>query len=126
MRMFFNSPDIALQRIEALLKRPLSEEEAAEIAQFERGRLLAPLVNFPGWEIAMATLESFATDTNETLMSMTPGDPAVPTAHAAAHAARQVYDKFRRAINDAVDASHQTPSAMIEAFQNSEVPVESQ
>lgn len=118
--------DVAFSRVEALLNRPLTEEEQAEIDLWNKGKALAQVVNFPGWEVAMATLESFAQDTSETVLDMTPGDPAVPTAHAAAYAARQIAFKFKQSIQNAIDASHQTPSAMIEAFQNSEVPVESQ
>lgn len=123
--MFLNDPDVAITRLEALLKRPLSEEEVMEISQFEKGRVLAQIVHFPGWDVAIATLESFSTDTAETLLNMVPGDPHVGTAHAAAYAARDVFYKFKQAIQGAIDASSTVPAVMVEAYKNSEMPADS-
>jgi len=90
----------------------LSPEERAEIDLHQKGRALAQKVNFPGWQVALEMLQSYVLKATEVLVNMTPGDPAVPTAQAAASAASQIYSKFVQDVQAAISASEQTPEVL--------------
>jgi len=90
----------------------LTDEERYEIDLYNRGRDLAHLVPSPGWDTALAMLQSYPANAVRDLMGLAPGDPAVETAHAAASGAAQVVAHFIQDVQNAVDASRQMPDAL--------------
>ena len=74
-----------------------------ELRLFETGRQLRAVVNTSAWEIVIDTLKSYKDQAIEDLVNLVPGDPTVPTAHAAASALSQQFINFQRDINNALD-----------------------
>lgn len=113
-------------RIGTRLGRELTEEEAAEVDLWEQGRELQHLVNLPGWDVALKMLASYAQHANDDLLSLAPGNPAVPQAHAAAAALRDLYVKFIQDVQNAINQD--TPAVMQAAVRSGgayEIPVSS-
>ena len=80
-----------------------------ELLLYERGRQLRPLIGSPAWEIAIDTLRAYKDDAVEALLNLAPGDPTVPTAHAAAAALADQFVKFQQDINLAVEFAAKPP-----------------
>lgn len=106
--------DSADQIISSLeqLNGPVSEEEKAEIDLHQKGRALAQVVNFYGWEVALEMIQSYVTGSVSALVNLAPGDPTVPTAHAAASAMNDFYIKFVQDVQIAIEASSKTPEVL--------------
>ena len=80
---------------------------------YERGGMLRSVVNTPTWEIIIDTLKAYKESARDELMRLLPGDPTVPTAHAATYAVEDLFFKFQQDINKAIDfASHPSEEFM--------------
>jgi hypothetical protein len=89
----------------------LAEEDMLAIDQWKRGQELRN-IGSEGWQIIFDTLERYADVANDDLLRMTPGDPNVMTAHAAASAVRQVSSLFKDDVTSAIAASYDMPDAL--------------
>lgn len=85
------------------------EELDRELAVYEKGRQLRAIVNTPAWEIVIDTLKAYRDEATERLLGLAPGDPVVPTAHAAASALVDQFSKFEQDIKNAVDFAAKPP-----------------
>lgn len=74
-----------------------------DLNTYERGRQLRPLVNSPLWEILVDSLESYRDNANQELVNLAPGDPTVPTVHAAVSAIYDLVAKFQQDVHAAVN-----------------------
>lgn len=90
----------------------LAEDQLLEIEQWQRGRELRNVVNTEAWQIITDTLKRYSDVAVEELLRIAPGDPAVPTAHAAASALVQQYKSFMEDVTVAVQSSYQVPDAL--------------
>ena len=88
-----------------------------ELEIYERGRTLRPVVGSEAWQILLETLKSYKDKAEDELFALPPGDPSVPTAHAAASALRQQYYFFQDDIQKAVDFAAK-PSAELTDYLN--------
>lgn len=78
-----------------------------DLELYELGRQLRSVINSPGWEVIMLTIQQYVAETTEALLALPPGDPEVPTAHAAASALKDFLHKFRQDIKRAVDFANE-------------------
>jgi hypothetical protein len=101
-----------IPNIQEIQGRVLEEGEIAEIEQWKRGQKLRGVVNSEEWQILLDTLQRYADSSVETLLGLPPGDPSVPTAHAAASALVQQRRLFEEDVNAAVQASYEMPEAL--------------
>lgn len=90
----------------------LSEDEIEQIEQWKRGRQLQAIVHTEGWSILRDTLKRYADSAVDALLRLAPGDPTVPTAHAAASALAQQYRIFMEDIDSAIAAGEQVPEVL--------------
>jgi hypothetical protein len=109
------SADILAAELGETLGDGLTDEDRHELDLWEKGRELQSIVNTRGFEIVLAVLQQYVDLTNQTLIEMSPGDPDVIPAHAAASALYDLNIKFRQDINAAVEASHRSPNALKKA-----------
>lgn len=109
------SADMLAQELEETLSDGLTEEDRYELEMWENGRELQSIVNTRGWDIVLATLETYVAKANADLIGMAPGSPDVVTAHAAVSAANDLVNKFKQDIHAAVEASHRSPKALKKA-----------
>ena len=79
---------------------------------YEKGRKLRKFVLDPDWEIVIQVLQDYRDKYRDALVSLAPGDPQVPLAHAAASASNDIFDYFTKSINDAVDFSNKPPGEL--------------
>jgi hypothetical protein len=86
--------------------RVLTEDEQIEIAEWRKGFELRTVVQSDAWEILKDTLKDYVDKADFALRQLAPGDPAVPTAHAALSALDQMYRYFIYDIEAAVEKSH--------------------
>jgi hypothetical protein len=87
-----------------------TDQVLIEYEQYEKGRKLRSLVGQPGWETVLQVLRDYRDKAKDDLIDLQPGDPTVPTAHAAASAVSQVVNYFEQDINNAIEiASHPSP-----------------
>jgi len=68
------------------------------------------------WEIILDTLASIRDTAQDDVFELSPGDPIVPTAHAAASALTQAYRVFKEGIEKAIEFSVH-PSEELKAYQ---------
>jgi|HubBroStandDraft_3_1064219.scaffolds.fasta_scaffold267965_1 hypothetical protein len=102
-----------IREIEALNGKALSAEEQAEVESWQRGRALAHQVNSPGWDAVLEILQGYATAYGESCVRTDPGETnKVLAAHAVAYAADRIYRLFIEDVQNYVEASQHTPSAM--------------
>lgn len=78
------------------------EQVEQELEAYEKGRQLKTLVHTPGWEIVVDMLKSYRDKAFDQLTSLIPGDPSVPTAHAAASALKQQFEYFMADLDNAI------------------------
>jgi len=90
----------------------LPEEDMLAIEQWKRGQELRNIVHTEAWQIVLDTLQRYADVAVEDLLGLTPGDPAVMTAHAAASALVQQNKLFKEDVDTAVAASYEMPDAL--------------
>lgn len=83
------------------------EQLEQDIEVYERGRLLRSIVITPAWDVIIDTLRTYKDVAVSDLLSLAPGDVTVPTAHAAAAALTEQFDKFQQDIKNAVDFAAQ-------------------
>lgn len=93
----------------------LSEEDEVSIALWQKGKDLEQLSRFQGWTVALEMIGQMVRDANDDLLDLAPGDPRVPTAHAAASALADFFRKFRQDIDTAIRASTQPPDCLLRA-----------
>ena len=87
-------------------------EQQDDVVNWRRGCALRSLVKSPEWEILCDTLKSYADSAELDLFRLPPGDPAVPTAHAAWSALKQVAFKFKANVEKCVEESFKTPESI--------------
>lgn len=75
----------------------------SELELYELGRQLRLVVISPAWEILIDVLNQYREKAKDELMSLAPGDPTVPTVHAASSAVWDVVEKFQQDVMSAVD-----------------------
>lgn len=80
-----------------------------ELLLYDRGRHLRQVVGSPSWEIILDTLKAYKDEAVEGLLSLSPGDPTVPTAHAAASALVDQFVKFQQDTNRALEFAANPP-----------------
>lgn len=88
-----------------------------ELALYERGRQLRVVHNTPAWETLVGVLEDYRDRALRQLVDLAPGDPTVPTTHAAASALDDLVAKFQQDINHAIDTAAE-PSDELTAYLN--------
>ena len=101
-----------------------SEEEQADIELYTKGRALAQMVGFEGWQVVLEMLSAYVLGAARALIDIPPGDERVSTAHAAASALDDLYHKFLQDIQNAVNHSSQPPDALKRKIRSA-MPVES-
>ena len=95
----------------------LSPDQVAEIELWEKGRALAQVSAFPGYQIILEILQSQPTQAMADLMKIKPGDnDRILAAHAVAYAANEGYINSVNAINAAIEASKTTPDVVKDGF----------
>lgn len=67
------------------------------------------------WEIILDTFASIRDTAQDDVFALPPGDPTVPTAHAAASALTQAYRSFKKGIEDAIEFAAK-PSEELRAY----------
>jgi hypothetical protein len=82
----------------------LSELEA-QISLYEKGRALRIVTTHPGWETVIQVLRDYRDKAVQALVDLPPGDPTVPTVHAAASALDDQFVKFQQDISAAIEAA---------------------
>lgn len=94
-----------------LLDEPQVDSEMLrqDLELYERGRRLRVIYNTPVWDILIDTLKAYVDGTLDQLGKLPPGDPTVPTAHAAWSALNQVYTNFQNDVQNAVDLAAHPP-----------------
>jgi hypothetical protein len=107
--------DIIISRLEAVLNRPLTEEDKEELKLWDRGRVLGQIVHTDAWAILLDTIKVKVDRAVATLLDLPPGHPDVPTAHAAASALTQFSIQIQQDVNDAIAASMEQPQVLREA-----------
>lgn len=93
-----------------------------ELATYERGRQLKTVHNTPAWETLIGVLEDYRDRALRQLVDLAPGDPTVPTAHAAASALDDMVAKFQQDINHAIDTAA-NPSPELTEYLNGAIEV---
>lgn len=85
-----------------------------EFEVYQQGRMLRTVVHTPAWEIVIDTLKSYRDKAIADLMALAPGDPNVPTAHAAAAALDDQFGKFQQDIANAVRMADQPSLELVD------------
>jgi len=85
-----------------------------DLSLYDMGRSLRAVVHTPGWEIVLDTLKSYKDQAVEDLVALAPGDPTVPTVHAAASALSDQFSKFQQDIDRAIEFAANPPEALQE------------
>jgi hypothetical protein len=117
--------NLLVTRLEDALKRQLEPEERYEIEQWDRGRTLAQVTD-AAWQVMFDTLKSYADNSTEDLVSMSPGNEKLKEQHAITYALNDLYVKFQQDVRSAISASTQIPRVMrMAASYVAEVPPES-
>ena len=79
----------------------------SDLSLYEYGLELRTVYGTTAWEVIVDTIRSYVDRTKERLIALPPGDETVPTAHAAASALNDLYNKFLEDTKSAVDfANH--------------------
>lgn len=92
--------------------RGVSEEEAAEIQLWQKGKALAQQVQSFGWNVVEEMIHDYVQNATEQLLNLAPGDPTVLQAHAAASALADFERKLRQDVATAVEAARTIPAAV--------------
>lgn len=97
--------DVTIENIEQAVGRPLSEEEQTEVILWQKGKALQQLSAFPGWQVVLEMLESYAQNSTDECVRTDPGQPdEVRANQAVAFAMRRVVNSLLSDINAAVNA----------------------
>lgn len=99
-------------KLGAQIGASLTEDEQIEIEQWTNGKELEHLASLPGWQIIRNMLASYANDATASLLKLAPGDPAVPTAHAAWKTAQDIRDFFDMDVRRAIEAGREVPDVV--------------
>lgn len=111
--------DEIISRLENLRGVPVTDEERYEVEQWEKGRVLAPLVMHPGWDTAIGILRGQAERAVVDLLNTTPTDvDAVRAAHAVAYATNSTFQSFLILIDSAIQASKSTPRVIQDGYRS--------
>jgi len=111
------SVQIDTAKIERILDRPLTEEEAYETELFNKGRLLQHLVAQPGWPVVLEMLQKYVKGALEELANISPADEAkVKAQHAVVFALSALYNRFIQDVDIAIDASRRPPETITQAL----------
>lgn len=106
-----DSAAMMMDRLEEYIGRELTQDERNEIEVWQKGKALAPLTGFYGWEVVMEMLRSYAEDAIQRLIVTDPGDTTnIVGFHAAAYAANKIYHNFATDVKNAIDKK--TPEIM--------------
>lgn len=81
-------------------------ELEAQLDLYEKGRALRIVTTHPGWETVIQVLRDYRDKAVQALVDLPPGDPTVPTVHAAASALDDQFVKFQQDINSAIEAAN--------------------
>lgn len=92
-----------------------TEDEALEIEQWKRGMELRSVVSTDAWQVLKDTLSDYVDKADRELRQMLPGDPNVPTAHAALSALDQMVKVFVQDVETA--ASQPVPDVLRQVYQ---------
>lgn len=87
-----------------------------ELDLYEKGRILKA-VSPDAWGIIFDTIREYAEAATRDLKKLTPGDPAVPAAHAAWYALQDFAEKFPQDIQSAANAAA-NPSPQLRKYVN--------
>jgi hypothetical protein len=90
-------------------------EIEAQLGLYEKGRALRIVTTHPGWETVIQVLRDYRDKAVQALVDLPPGDPTVPTVHAAASALDDQFVKFQQDINSAIEAANH-PSEEVAAW----------
>lgn len=123
------SPLQPVEYVDYLGLVPDPEQDAIQLENqldlYEKGRKLRKFVLDPDWEIVIQVLQDYRDKYRDALVSLAPGDPQVPLAHAAASASNDIFEYFTKSINDAVDFSNKPPGELKSAIHEIRRAVES-
>lgn len=90
----------------------LNEDELEQIRAWQLGVQLRSVVHTEGYQLLNGMLKDYVEGAAFSLIKLAPGDPTVPTAHAAASALRDLYNKFQQDIENAIIASESVPESL--------------
>jgi hypothetical protein len=94
----------------------LPEYELGELEQWKMGNKLRSIVGTEGWELAIDMLKQYEEKAKAELFSLAPGDPNVPTVHAAASALVQCNRLFLEDVAAAIESSNRVPDVLKNAL----------
>lgn len=111
MSRISDSAKIAINQLETLHNRSLEPEEKNEVEIWLKGRALAQVVGFPGWEVAIEMLQSYAEKEIQDLIKTDPAEKEkILSYHAVAFAADGIFRRFTEDTKNFVEASRNTPN----------------
>ena len=109
-------------QFESIIGRELRDEEKDKITLWEKGRLLAQILQSPVWQVVLEMLQSYPVHSLERLAAMDPGDrDGVLAEQAVAYAGNRIFLNFQEDVAHAVEASRSAPdfvSAALKGFKN--------
>ena len=106
--------DLIRNRVEQSLGRELAPEEFAEIQIWDRGKRLASVVNYEGWNDVVEMLKGYVEKADRELREIPPWKKEeASVAHAILFAANEVVTTFLRDVQMAIQAER--PAALEEA-----------
>ena len=91
-------------------------ELEAQLELYEKGRHLRVVTTHPGWQTVLQVLRDYRNTAVQALVDLPPGDPTVPTVHAAASALDDQFVKFQQDINSAIYAVEHPTDEVIQAL----------
>lgn len=117
--------DQIISQIEKLRQGELNQDEQDSIWLWTKGRMLAQIVGYPGWECVLEILQSYVTDATRNLLTTDPGKrDDVIASQAVAYAANRIHNNFITDVKNMVELASKTPEVVKDGFR-SNVPVES-
>lgn len=125
MRSIQASIDALVSNIEQIHNAPLEEEQVSQIDAWSRGKALAEIQNYPGWDVVRQMLESYYGQAIKDLASTPPeSKEAVIARHAHAYAVRKTVTDFFDDVSRLIADSKETPEIVKEPLRMFPNPTE--
>ena len=114
-----DSAELVISQVEQLRGTPLSAEERDEVYLWQKGRALAQLKTFYGWDVVCEMLQEYVSDAARALMKTDPADEKqVKAWHATAYAANNILTNFTTDVDTAIEAAKITPECVKNEIRN--------
>ena len=85
-----------------------------DLELYDKGRQLRIVTTHPGWPTVIQVLKDYRDKAVQALIDLPPGDPSVPTVHAAASALDDQFVKFQQDIQHAIDAAENPSQEVVQ------------